>query len=99
MAKPLNVEIISPSGYLFNGTCNMAVIPATNGEMGIMEGHEALITSLKEGKISIYDDKENIVNQFEVSAGFVEVLEDKLLALVETLRPSPHPFSDPNEKH
>jgi F-type H+-transporting ATPase subunit epsilon len=97
MVKPLSVEVISPSGYLFNGTCHMVVIPATNGEMGIMEGHEALITSLKEGKISLYDDKQNIVNQFEVSAGFVEVLEDKLLALVETLRPSSHPFSPPEK--
>ena len=99
MVKPLNIEIISPSGYLFSGTCHMAVIPATNGEMGIMSDHESVITSLKEGKISIYDDQQNITDQFEISAGFVEVLEDKLLALVETLRPSPHPFSNPNEKH
>ena len=70
----------------------MVTIPAATGEMGIMAGHESIIAGLKEGKIALYDENQKIIEEFEVEGGFVEIMEDKLLALVDSIHPSNHPF-------
>jgi F-type H+-transporting ATPase subunit epsilon len=83
MSQELNIEIISPTGYLYNGLAYMIVIPAQEGEMGIMSHHESVITSLNAGKITLYDSKEKIIQEFIIGGGFVELLEDRLLVLVD----------------
>lgn len=81
--KKLNVEIITPSGYLFNGTCFMINIPAASGEMGILSNHEAVLTTLNSGKITIYDQNKLATNYFEIESGFAEMTGEKLLILIE----------------
>ena len=70
----LKLEIISPEGVVFAGDCHMAVVPSVAGEMGVMRGHESVVAALHEGKITIYDDKQEIIKQIAVSGGFAEVL-------------------------
>ena len=81
--KNFNVEIITPSGYLFNGTCFMINIPASAGEMGVMSHHEAVLTTLAPGKITIYDKNNVATEQFEIESGFAKMAGEKLLILVE----------------
>lgn len=81
--KNFNVEIITPSGYLFNGSCFMIVLPASAGEIGIMSHHEAVLTTLNPGKITIYDQNKSVTNSFEIESGFAEMTGEKLLILVE----------------
>lgn len=83
MIKELHVEIISPEGVLFNGNCSLATIPSADGEMGIMADHEAVLSSLKPGQISIGDDKQNIIKEFSVNSGFAEMFDNKLLILID----------------
>ncbi len=79
----LNLEIISPLGVLYKGSCHMAVIPSVDGEMGVMSGHEAVVVNLKAGKIAVYDDKQNLLKTFDVESGFAEQSAEKLLVLAE----------------
>ena len=80
----LLVEIISPSGVLFKGNCYMAVIPSTLGDIGVMNGHEVVVVSLREGQIHLYNDQQHIKKLFDVKGGFAEVqASGKLLALVD----------------
>jgi F-type H+-transporting ATPase subunit epsilon len=79
----LNLEIISPAGVLFKGTCYMAVIPSVEGEMGVMNNHEAVIANLQTGVISIFDEKQNLIKSFEVESGFAESSVEKLLILLD----------------
>ena len=81
----LNLEIISPQGLVFKGQCAMAVVPTAAGEIGVMHGHEVVISSLEEGKISVYDDKQNITNSFDVHSGFAEMHGvDRLVILLDS---------------
>lgn len=83
--KNLNLELISPSGFLFNSSCNLVTIPTVDGEAGIMQGHELIITTLEAGSVNIYDDKQNLIKSFEIKSGFAEMKDsDNLLVLVET---------------
>lgn len=81
----LNLEIISAQGIVFKGACSMAVVPSVDGDIGVMFGHESFIAKLREGKISIYDDKQNLVKDLDVTdaGGFAEINSgDKLLVLI-----------------
>ncbi len=80
----LHLEVVSPIGILFKGNCHMAVVPASEGDMGIMQGHEMIISSLKNGEILILDQKENQIAKFEVNSGFAEMLDaNNLLILID----------------
>ncbi|MBP7710049.1 MAG: hypothetical protein KA100_03150 [Rickettsiales bacterium] len=79
----LNLEIISPTGVLFKGACHMAVVPSVEGDMGVMHGHEAVIVNLKAGQVVVYDDKQNVIQSFDVVSGFAEQSAEKLLVLAE----------------
>ena len=60
------------------------VIPGSAGDIGVMFDHESIITSLREGKIEIFDDKQNLINSFEVKSGFARSIEEgRLMVLVE----------------
>ena len=79
----LKIEIISLEGLIFRGSCNIAVVPATSGDLGIMHGHEAIISNLREGEIQLYDDSQNIFKTVDIKGGFAEMQgEEKLLILV-----------------
>ena len=79
----LKVEIISTEGEIFNGLCKIAVIPAITGDIGIMFGHESLISHLKSGDIIIYDNNENIIKKFAIEGGFASTEnQDRLIILI-----------------
>jgi F-type H+-transporting ATPase subunit epsilon len=80
----LKVEIISVAGELLKGSFNMVVVPSVSGDLGVMQGHEVVIAALREGEVTVYDDKQNVVKTFPVKSGFAEVQESgKLLVLID----------------
>ena len=80
----LKLEIISPEGVIFNGECHLAVAPSVSGDIGFMHGHEAVLALLKEGQITLFDDKQNIIKQIPVVSGTAAVDDSgKLLILVD----------------
>jgi len=80
--KDLKVEITSPNGVLFKGGCHLAVVPSTLGDLGIMVGHEAVLVSLREGEVTLYDDKQNIIQSIPVSSGFAQVQPSGILSVL-----------------
>jgi F-type H+-transporting ATPase subunit epsilon len=80
----LKIEIISIEGPVFKGSCNIASVPSFSGDLGIMRGHEAIISSLREGDIKLYDNSQNIFKTIAVKGGFAEMQsEEKLLVLID----------------
>lgn len=83
MNNSLHIEIISPTGVVFKGTCHMAVIPSVEGDIGVMHGHESLIANLKSGAVIVYDNKEKIIKSIDIDSGFAEQSAEKLLILID----------------
>lgn len=80
----INVEITSPEGIIYEGKSHMVVVPSTGGDVGVMQGHEAMVANLREGKIAIYNEKQEIEKEIDVTGGFMEVFDgQKLLVLVD----------------
>lgn len=77
----MQLEIITPEKSLFDGECTGVQVPGTQGSMGFLNNHAALITTLKAGTLTVKTagGEEN----FEISGGVVDVMNNKVVVLVE----------------
>lgn len=79
----LKVEIVAPTGFLFQGECALVVVPSAVGDVGIMHGHEAIAATLrKESQIALYDEKQNLLKSFEVKNGGFANMQDADLLMI-----------------
>lgn len=80
----LKIEIISATGVVFAGEAHLAVVPLDTGDLGFMQGHELIVSKIREGQITLYDDKSSQLKSFEVKGGFVEMEDgDHLVVLLD----------------
>ncbi len=80
----LNVEIISAIGVVFEGVCDMVVVPSVSGEIGVMQNHEAFVAQLKEGEVCVYDNDKNIIKKIEIQGGTAQINDsNRVLILID----------------
>ena len=85
---PVNLEIVSPDRLLLSRPVDMVVIPASEGDMGVLEGHAPTIVMLRGGVIALYDG-EQVTDQMYVAGGFAEVTPERCTVLAnEVLAPA-----------
>ena len=78
----LAVKIVTPEQILLETECDMVVMPGTEGEFGIMKNHVAILATLAEGKVKIYQ-QDNISSEIEISGGVCQFEDNKLTILAE----------------
>lgn len=79
-----DVTIINIESIYYTGKVTMLTIPGSDGELGILQAHVDLITSLKPGIVKLYHN-ERVVESFYVSDGYCEVTRDMVKLLVEQI--------------
>jgi F-type H+-transporting ATPase subunit epsilon len=79
---PVNLEIVSPERLLLSRPVDMVVIPASEGDMGVLEGHAPAIVMLRGGIIALYEG-ERVTDQMYVAGGFAEVTPERCTVLAE----------------
>ena len=79
----MNLEILTPEKKLYSGEVYGVQIPGITGSFEVLEKHAPLISALKPGRLKILKDKQNHLANFDIQAGFVEVLNNKVTVLVE----------------
>lgn len=83
---PISLEIVSPERLLLSRSADMVVIPAAEGDMGILEGHTPMIVTLQGGTISVYEG-ETVAEQLFVVGGFAEVTGERCTVLANEALP------------
>ncbi len=84
MSEQFNLEIVSPEkSFLKKDNVTEVVIPAFEGEMGILKDHISLISFLKPGIIKINSGNEE--NSFYVDDGIVEFKDNNLSILTSNI--------------
>ncbi|MDQ2802117.1 MAG: ATP synthase F1 subunit epsilon [Pseudomonadota bacterium] len=83
---PISVEVVSPEKLLLSRPVDMAVIPAFEGDMGVLEGHTPMIVLLRGGIVALYEG-EQITDQLYVAGGFAEVLPERCTVLANEAIP------------
>ncbi len=77
----MQVEILSPDKTLYEGEADHIQLPGQDGSFGALNNHAPMIAGLKEGTLNLRSgDKEKT---FDIKGGVVEVLQNKVIVLVE----------------
>ena len=84
MSEQFNLEIVSPEkSFLKKDNVTEVVVPAFEGEMGILKDHISIISFLKPGIIKISSGNEE--NSFYVDDGIVEFKDNNLSILTSNI--------------
>lgn len=82
----VSLEIVSPERLLLSRPVDMAVIPASEGDMGVLEGHTPMIVMLRGGTIDLYEG-DRVTDRLFVDGGFVEVTPERCTVLASHVMP------------
>ena len=85
MARPFSVDVVSPEGTLWSGEAEFVVARTTEGEIGILAGHEPLMAALSAGPVLIDHDGDQRTT-IAVHGGFLQVLENQVTLLTDRAR-------------
>ena len=83
---PVSLEIVSPEKLLLSRSVDMVVLPAAEGDMGVLEGHSPMIVTLRGGTIALYEG-DHVTDQLFVSGGFAEVTGERCTVLATEVLP------------
>ena len=83
---PTLLEIVAPDRLLLSQPVDMAVIPAADGEMGVLPGHAPMIVLLQGGTITLHEGGRPTA-QLYVSGGFAEVTAERCTVLADEAVP------------
>ncbi len=71
--------LATPEGLLFDNTVNSAIIPAHDGQVGILTGHAPLLLKLGAGLLTI--EGPGTKSTFFISGGVAQMKDDVLTVL------------------
>ena len=84
MSEEFKVEIVNPEKSFFSSeNVTEVIIPAIEGEMGILKDHISIISFLKPGIIKIFS--KNIEEKFYIDDGIVEFNDNNLTVLTSSI--------------
>jgi F-type H+-transporting ATPase subunit epsilon len=81
MAAKLRFSLVSPQRELFAGEVDQVDAPGSEGDFGVLAGHAPFMTTLKEGRVKVYNEDDTLV--FDVRGGFADVTPAGLTILAE----------------
>lgn len=78
----LHLEIVTPSGSIFDGQVTEVTLPGEEGEFGVLPEHASLTTLLSAGMIDfVKEDK--VTESVAISWGHVQVGENNVIVLAD----------------
>lgn len=87
----LNVQIIAPDRKVFeSGRITRVVIPATWGQMEILPDYAEYMTTLDDGKVTIFNETSE--ESFEITGGLISVSHNEVNVIVDGTRASVTPL-------
>jgi F-type H+-transporting ATPase subunit epsilon len=94
MADELTVDIVTPDGRAFQGTANGVRAPGVEGSFEVRADHAPMISAFGIGPLIVkaqstheYADRGGRII-FATSGGFLEIVENTVTVLAETVEPA-----------
>ncbi|GAO55366.1 ATP synthase F1 subunit epsilon [Novosphingobium sp. MD-1] len=79
----LHFELVTPARLVRSEQVYMVVVPGTDGEFGVLEGHAPFMSTVKDGTIKLYKSQGVAPEEIQVQGGFAEVSAKGLTVLAE----------------
>lgn len=80
----LHFELVTPEKLVRSEDVHMVVVPGSEGDFGVLQGHAPLMSTVRDGVIEIYKNSMSETPEtIRVEGGFAEVNERGLTVLAE----------------
>ena len=79
----LHFELVTPAKLVRSESVHMVVVPGTEGEFGVLEGHAPFMSTVADGAIKVYKTESGMPEEIRITGGFAEVGEKGLTLLAE----------------
>lgn len=79
----LHFELVTPAKLVRSEDVYMVVVPGTEGEFGVLEGHAPFMSTIRDGAVQVYKTAGAAPENITVRGGFAEVSEAGLTVLAE----------------
>ena len=81
----LHFELVTPEKLVRSENVHMVVVPGTEGDFGVLEGHAPVMSVIRPGELAVYSGPSTVVARIQVEGGFAEVNERGLTVLAEAV--------------
>lgn len=80
---PLHFELVTPQKLVRSEDVHMVVVPGSDGEFGVLEGHAPFMSTIRDGAVQVYRNAGAAPETIAVRGGFAEVSATGLTVLAE----------------
>ena len=81
---PLNLTIVTPEGTRYDGLVDSVVVPGTEGDFGVLPGHERFLAPVRIGEVEVRSSADRTRRWAAVSDGFADVSAERVVLLVDS---------------
>jgi F-type H+-transporting ATPase subunit epsilon len=79
----LHFELVTPERLVRSEDVHMVVVPGSEGEFGVLEGHAPFMSTIRDGNVQVYRTAGGEPENIAVEGGFAEVGDKGLTVLAE----------------
>ena len=81
----LHFELVTPEKLVRSEEVHMVVVPGTEGDFGVLQGHAPVMSVVRPGELIVYSDAHTVTARIRIESGFAEVNERGLTVLAEAV--------------
>lgn len=79
----LHFELVTPAKLVRSDDVHQVVVPGTEGDFGVLEGHAPFMSTIRDGEVRIFATATAAPEILHIVGGFAEVNEKGLTILAE----------------
>ena len=91
----IEVEIVGAEGKLWSGTARQVSAKAGEGEIGILAGHEPVLSVLQPGEVRVFPVGGGEPKRWQVEGGFLSFDSNHLTIVADNVTEGPRPATSP----
>ena len=80
---PLKFDLVTPTKLVRSEEVHMVVVPGTEGDFGVLEGHAPVMSTMRDGAMLVFKTEGAAPETIEIRGGFAEVDAKGLTVLAE----------------
>lgn len=81
----LHFELVTPEKLVRSEDVYMVVVPGSEGDFGVLEGHAPVMSTIRDGDLKVYRTDKGEPEIVAVRGGFAEVSSAGLTVLAEAV--------------
>ncbi len=80
----LHFELVTPEKLVRSEEVYMVVVPGTEGDFGVLEGHAPFMSTVRDGALQLFRTQGGAAETIAIRGGFAEVNASGLTVLAES---------------